>query len=138
MKEPELRLPKHLIEKAIKSGNECGWKKTDILDVVEAARQIPMAIIGGQVQYVWPDATCELYWLSYDSDERKDKEDWIAFCNRTALECSDKFKRLITTDIEKEAITFEYIKSKFDKGVQLEDHQVFILYFNDEETDLNN
>ncbi len=131
----KFKLPKNLLDKAIKSGNEYGWKKADVLEVIEAARQIPMANIGGQVQYIWPDATCELYWLDYDSEDKKEKEDWVTFCNRTAFECSEKFKNLTTTDIEKEAInSFEIIKHKFDEGFQLNDHQVFILYFNDQET----
>src|SRR5580693_7675601 len=101
MNQPELKLPEYLLEKAIKSGNEYGWKKADVLEVIETARQIRMGTIGGQVQYVWPDATCELYWLSYDSEDRKDKENWAEYCDRTAFECSEKFKKLIITDIEK-------------------------------------
>jgi hypothetical protein len=136
MNHAELLLPKRLLGKAIKSGNEFGWREGDVLEAIEAARQVPMAIIGGQVQYVWPDVTCELYWLSYDSEGRKKNEDWITFCNRTAGECVQKFSTLITTDIEKEAIgTFEVIKTKYENGGRLSDHQLFILYFDDTETD---
>jgi len=132
MNQAELRLPNEILTKAIKSGNEYGWKKEDVLCTIEAARQIPMATIGGQVQYVWPDGTCELYWLSYDSEKRKINENWISYCNRTALECSEKFKALITTDIEEEAInSFDTIKIKHESGIVLIDHQIFILYFND-------
>lgn len=131
----ELKLPQNLLTKAIKSGNEYGWKKADVLDVIEAARQMKLSTIGGQVQYIWPDATCELYWLSYDSEEKSIKEDWASFCNRTAFECSEKFKHLITTDIEKEAIkSFELIKNKYESGVILDDHQIFILYFDENST----
>ena len=137
MEQTELRLLINIIEKAAKSANEYGWAKEDILDVIEAARQIPMAIIGGQVQYIWQDATCELYWFSYDSENRKDNEDWITYCNRTASECSNKFKHLITTDIEKQAInSFEFIKVKYEEGVRLSNHQIFILYFDDKESNL--
>jgi len=132
MNQPELKLPAHFLEKAIKSGNEYGWKKGDVLDVIEAARQTHLAAIGGQVQYIWPDAICELYWLSYDSEDRKTKEEWVSYCNRTAFECSEKFKKLLPVDIEKDAIkSFDFIQDKFEKGVRLDDHQIFILYFND-------
>ena len=45
----EFKLPKNLLDKAIKSGNEYGWRKANVLEVIEAARQIPMATIGGEV-----------------------------------------------------------------------------------------
>jgi hypothetical protein len=110
----ENRLPKPILEKAIKSGNEFGWTQTDFLEVVEIARQNFMAIIGGQIQYVLPDGTCEPYWLSYDPDKRQLNEDWLTYCNRTAKECVDKFNKLIaSTDIEKEALTsFDFLATK--------------------------
>jgi len=135
MNRPELRFPQHLIEKATRSDNEFGWKEADVLNVIEAAKQMQMATIGGQVQYVFPDATCELYWLSYDSEDRKRNEDWVTFCSRTAIECSEKFKQLETIDIEKEAIkTFGILKIKQQSGVNLSQYRVFILYFIDKET----
>jgi len=133
----ELRLPQHLIDKAIRSNNEYGWKQDDVLDVIESARKIHLATIGGQVQYVLPNATCELYWLSYDSSERKDKEDWLTYCDRSAFECSGKFQQLIKRDIERDAITsFAKMLSHNGKPIDnLNDYQVFILYFDDKETD---
>ncbi|MDD2799653.1 MAG: hypothetical protein PHV20_13765 [Bacteroidales bacterium] len=132
----EHRLPKQIREKAIESGNELGWKQKDIKEVIEIARQVPMAIVGGQVQYLFQDGTCELYWLSIDPDERQLNEDWLTYCNRTARQSIEKFDRLISeTDFDKEVITFEFLKSKKDKGVDLEEHKVFILYFNDDETE---
>jgi hypothetical protein len=80
----ENRLPKLILDKAIKSTNEFGWTQNDFLEVVETARQNFMAIIGGQIQYVLTDGTCELYWLSYDPDKRQLNEDWLTYCNRTA------------------------------------------------------
>ncbi len=129
----ENRLPKYIIDKSIKSGNEYGWKQTDFLDVVEAARQIPMAVIGGQIQYVFPDGICELYWLNYDSKERQPNEDWLNFCSRTAKECTDKFNILVsTTDIEKEALrNFDFLQNKKNIGFNIEEYIVFILYFDD-------
>lgn len=133
----ERRLPQEILDKAIKSTNEFGWKQTDFLEVIEAARQLKMAIIGGQVQYPLPDGTCELYWLSYDTDKRKLNEDWLTYCDRTAKECIDKFNRLIlTTDIEKEALTFEFLATKKKSGVNINNYLTFILYFDDKETDL--
>jgi hypothetical protein len=133
----EHRLPKEIRDKAIESGNEYGWRQQDFKEVIEVARQIPMAITGGQVQYVFNDGTCELYWLSYDPDERKPNENWLTYCNRTASETISKFEMLINqTDFEKEALSFEFLKQKKDQGVDIDQYKIFIIYFNDSETDL--
>jgi hypothetical protein len=133
----EYRLPKQIREKAIESGNEFGWKLKDFKEVVEAARQVPMAVVGGQVQYVFNDGTCELYWLKYDTKERNPNELWFDYCNRTADECLEKFNNIISTkDIEKEALeSFKFIAEKKEKKVNLENHKIFILYFNDKGTE---
>ena len=134
----ENRLPKSILDKAIKSGNEFGWTQTSFLEVVEIARQSFIAIVGGQIQYVLSDGTCELYWLNYDPDKRKLNEGWLTYCNRTAKECVDKFNKLIsTTDIEKEATaSFGFLADKKRRGVNINDYLAFILYFDDKETDL--
>lgn len=133
----ERRLPETILNKAIKSGNEFGWRQSDFIETIETARKLKMGIVGGQVQYVFPDGTCELYWLSYDSDERQSGEDWIKYCNRTADESIKRFKELTTkTDFEKETSSFDFLQDKKSKGINIEDNKVFIIYFNDIETDL--
>ena len=114
----EKRLPATILKKAIKSGNEFGWRQTDFIETIETARKLKLGIIGGQVQYVLPDGTCELYWLGYDPDERQPGEDWIKYCNRTADETISKFNDLVTkTDFEKEATSFDFLKDKKEKGI---------------------
>jgi hypothetical protein len=133
----ERRLPETILKKAFRSGNEFGWRQTDFIETIETARGLKIAIVGGQVQYVFLDGTCELYWLSYDPTERQPGEDWIKFCNRTADETIKKFRDLTTkTDFEKEASSFDFLRDKKSKGVNIEDNKVFIIYFNDIETDL--
>lgn len=134
----EKRLPETILNKAVKSGNEFGWRQPDFVETIETARQLRLGIIGGQVQYVLPDGTCELYWLTYDPDERREGEKWVDYCNRTADETISKFKSLLTkTDLEKEALTsFDFLRDKKSKGTNIEDYRVFIIYFDDLETDL--
>jgi len=134
----EYRLPKEVRKKAIESGNEFGWRQQNFKEVIEVARQIPMAIIGGQVQYAFYDGTCELYWLSYDSKKRQADEDWLTYCNRTASEVIEQFDELINeADFDKEAVSlFEFLKQKKEQGVDIDKHKIFIIYFNDSETDL--
>jgi hypothetical protein len=133
----ESKLPISILNKAVKSGMEFGWKQSDFLEVIEIARQLKIAIMGGQVQYLLPEGTCELYWLAYDPTPRKQNETWTDYCDRTAHECKEKFNKLIMqTDIEKEAISsFDFLKNKKAKGVDISDYLTFILYFDDSETD---
>ncbi len=132
----EQRLPKSILDKAIKSTNEFGWAQEDFPEVIEAARKIKLAVIGGQVQYVLPDGICELYWLSYDPAERQINETWLTYCDRTANECLEKFNKLIaTTNIEEEAVTnFPFLADKKKSGIDIDKFLAFILYFDDKET----
>ena len=133
----ERRLPETILHKAIKSGNEFGWRQADFIETIETARKLKIGIVGGQIQYVFPDGTCELYWLSYDSNERQLGEDWIKYCNRTADETIKKFNDVLTkTDFDKETSSFDFLRDKKSKGINIEDNKVFIVYFNDIETDL--
>lgn len=135
----QYRLPEQVRKKSVECENEVGWHEKDFVEAVEAARQIKLATIGGQVQYHFPDGTCELYWLSYDSTERRVGENWVDYCNRSATECIDKFKTLIATkDIEKEALEWDFIRAKKNSGVNINDFKTFILYFSDDETNSQN
>jgi hypothetical protein len=133
----ESRLPKTFLDKAVKSGNEFGWRQSDFIEVVKTARQLKIAVVGGQVQYLLPDGTCELYWLAYDPTERLQNEIWTDYCDRTASECIDKFQKLVSqTDFEKEATdNFDFLKNKKASGTNISDFLTFIIYFDDSETD---
>jgi len=63
--------PKNILALATKSGKEFGWKKVDFENVVNIAVTAGLAIVGGQVQYIFEDGTCEAYWLDYDSTNVK-------------------------------------------------------------------
>ena len=96
----ESLLPKTILKKAVKSNNEFGWKQADFHEVLEAATLKQLAIIGGQVQYIFPDATCELYWLSYDSTARKKNEIWSDFVLRSKNEVLENFENVIMKEIK--------------------------------------
>lgn len=134
------RLPKRLLEKAIKSNREYGWKQNDFLDVVNTAKEIPMAIVGGQIQYVFPDGICELYWLNYEPKDRKKNEDWLHYCYRTASECIAQFEHVISTkDVEKNAVdNFHFLNDKIKQGIDIDKHKIFVVYFDDSETEFYN
>jgi hypothetical protein len=83
----EKYLPKEILEKAIVSGKEYGWNRTDFKEVIDKAVEVGLGIIGGQVQFKLQDGTCELYWHKYDTTDRKLNENWKDYCQRTKEEC---------------------------------------------------
>jgi len=129
----EEKLPKHILEKAIKSGNEYGWKEIDAIDVINAAVENGLAIIGGQIQFIFEDGTCELYWLSYDSSNRFKNENWLDYSKRTAKESIEKLTKIVSRNIESEALdNFDFLKDKKSKGIEIYENMICILYFEEE------
>ena len=131
------RFPENIKNKFIKKYNEYGCRQEDFIEILNFAKNIPMACIGGQLQYQFDDATCELYWISYDSEKRRYNENWLDYCNRTNNECIKKFNEIINTiNFNEEAKRgFEYLERKIKQGYDIEKNKVFILYFNDDEVD---
>lgn len=129
----EYRLPVELLEISIQNGSEYGWRKNDFLNVIEAARKLQIGIEGGLVQYVFEEGTCELHWLHYFTDRIKKGENWAGYCNRTAKEATDAFNKIIREkNIKKEAIdNFELAKIKSEEGIDIDNHQLFIISFED-------
>ena len=119
---------------------ENGWSPISIWsdffrEVLEKAVKVGLGIIGGQVQFKLPDGTCELYWHKYDTTERKSGENWKEYCQRTKEECLSRFEKLPTdNELIKEGIeSFDLLKEKSKN--KLSDFLIFILYFNDKETE---
>ena len=133
---PEKYLPDNILQKAIVSGNEYGWKRVDFKEVLDEAIKVGLGIIGGQVQFNLPDGTCELYWHKYDTSDRVSGESWEEHCLRAKSECLNQFEKIPTDrELIKEGIeNFEFLKAKSDQGLDLEKYLIFILYFNDSET----
>ena len=132
----EKYLPIEILQKAVLSGKEYGWKRIDFKETVNKAVEIGLCIIGGQVQFKFPEGTCELYWHKYDTTERKTSECWEEYCQRTKIECLNQFEKIPTEEeLIKEGIeSFDFLKSKSKLNIQLKDHLIYILYFNDSET----
>tara|TARA_B110000879_G_scaffold93194_1_gene127530 strand:- start:184 stop:597 length:414 start_codon:yes stop_codon:yes gene_type:complete len=132
MKEIEEKyLPKEILQNAIVSGNEYGWKRTDFKNVIKKAVENDLGIIGGQVQFKFPDGTCELYWHKYDSTEKQNGENWTEYCERTKKECLNQFDNLLSdSELVKDGIeNFEFLKEKKNLNLNLTEYLIFILYF---------
>jgi len=134
----EKYLPTEILQKAIVSGKEYGWKRIDFREVIDKAVEVGLGIIGRQVQFKLPDGTCELYWHKYDTAERKSGESWKDYCQRTRDECLSQFEKLPTnSELIKEGIeSFNFLKEKGKSNLILNDFLIFILYFNDLEKEL--
>jgi hypothetical protein len=129
----EERLPDDVRAKAVCSGREYGWRRKDIFEAIEGARRVGLASLGGQVQLVFPDGTCELYWLNYDPTDRRVDENWRDYAQRSCLETATALHRLLeTTDIVSEARkSFTLVRTKERTGTNLDDHVLFVCYFTD-------
>jgi hypothetical protein len=132
----EKYLPVEILQKAIISGKEYGWKRPNFKETVDKAVELGLGIIGGQVQFKFPDGICELYWHSYDTVDRKTGEKWRDYCHRTRNECLKQFEKLPSDkELIKEGIdNFDFIRVKNQDHIQLENYLIFILNFTELKT----
>lgn len=127
-------LPSDLLETAIYSGQEVGWKIELFPAVLKRAAAHGLACIGGQFQWVFPDGTCEAYWLNADAPTHLAGETWSAFVTRSEQQVSEGFSRLVSTvNFDTEAENWEFLKTKREQGIILSDHLLFVAYFNSQE-----
>ena len=129
-------LPAYLLARAIPSGNEFGWRSGDFLAVLRSAAAEGFACLGGQFQWVLPDATCEPYWLNADARPKQPGESWDAYVRRAETEVAEGFELLLrTTDFNAEAEKWEHLKDKKAQGVPVNDYLVFVAYFTEAAND---
>lgn len=116
-------LPSEIIKGAALRGYEYGWSISTFPDAVAMAEALGYACLGGQFQFRLDDATCEMYWLDADSDERILGETWAAYSRRSCSEVLHKFQHLISvTDFTKEA-------SDWPLPLDPTNNLVFVAYF---------
>jgi hypothetical protein len=125
-------LPPHIRAKAaVAAGGEYAWRKEDIEAVLLAACMVGLALIGGQVQFQFPDGTCEAYWLRYSSGPQGPDEPWPTYVERSAQEIREQINHLCaTTDFVREAMEWAFIRQKVQTdGVNPLGYLWFVLYF---------
>jgi hypothetical protein len=133
MTDTESILPTDVLSKAVLSGKEYGWHRQDIIDAIKAAGPVGLAVLGGQVQFVLPEGTCELYWISYDSTDRNPDEPWDSFVNRSSKETLLALDHIMSRDLVQEGVNnFGFLKEKQSQGANIEDSLLFIAYFQTE------
>jgi len=123
-----LLLPAEIAKEASLRGNEYGWPISAFPGALTTAKSAGFACIGGQFQFRLADSTCEMYWLSADSTDRRDGEPWSDFSNRSCAEVLEKFEHLISkTNFTEEA-------AKWRLGASAVGTLVFVAYFESEFT----
>src|SRR5688572_4529971 len=133
----EKYLPEKILQKASVRGKEYAWKKEDLIEAILSAKKNRLASIGGQVRFKLPDGCCELYWISFDSDDKIENESWDEYVVRSADEVILKFKKInVEFDLIDEGYkSFQFLKDKVtNDGIVLSDYLCFVAYFNDENT----
>jgi hypothetical protein len=98
-------LPTDITRGATLRGNEYGWNVASFPVALARAEAKGYACLGGQFQFRLDDGTtCEMYWLSADSNDRVPGEAWADYSHRSCAEVLNNFKNLAsTTDFGKEA-----------------------------------
>jgi hypothetical protein len=117
-------LPPDISQGAILRGNEYGWSVPSFPNALAKAEAQGYACLGGQFQFRLEEATCEMYWLEANSQERVRGESWPEYCHRSCSEVLSGFKRLVSaTDFKKEASS--WTSGQIDPTKSL----VFVAYF---------
>ncbi|OGC21053.1 hypothetical protein A3J90_00645 [candidate division WOR-1 bacterium RIFOXYC2_FULL_37_10] len=130
----EDKLPKELLEKTSKDGNELAWKLNDVEEVVVTAEKLGLANLGGQAQFIFPEGIYELYWIEIDTSGKNQDEDWLQYVNRSNHEFLRLFKeKVLKTDFLKEAKNWPALKAKIDQSINILDYLYFVIYFVDED-----
>jgi hypothetical protein len=125
-------LPAEIRAKAsVTPGGEHAWRFEDVPAVLEAARAVGLASLGGQPQFQFEGGTCEPYWINVGTDERGADEPWEAFVDRSTALVRQHVEERCTPDALREAAGgFRFIREKVDaEGVDPMDHVWLVLCF---------
>jgi hypothetical protein len=123
-------LPDIMMTSAISSGEEFGWPISDFETICTLALSNNLACLGGQFQWLFPDGTCEAYWLNADSAPKSKNEDWCEYVKRSNTEVLRNFQTLINSvDFDLEAKKFEFLNAKIAEGTPINNNLIFIAYF---------
>jgi hypothetical protein len=126
-------LPPKIAEGAQLKSNEYGWVTSLFPMALVNAQALGYACIEGQFQFRLDNGTCEMYWLSADSDPRHEAESWLKYCERSCSEVRAGFEKLTSeTDFRKQALEWPPVKEATTHGLDPLENLVFVAYFVDE------
>jgi len=128
-------LPVDMRQKAnVALGGEHAWRIGDFEAVVLTAKSVNLASLGGQVQFILPEGTCEMHWINYDSEGQKANESWNVYVERSASEVLTKFRSVCgSVDFMKEANDWRVIREKIEnESIDPLEYLWFVGYFKTE------
>ncbi len=110
------------------------WKAAELPAVFQKAKELRIAAIGGDPQFVLPDGIHDMYWLSIEPAERADNETWEEYVIRSNDHCLALLThQLRTVDFRKEARhETGSAKGTPEKGIDPLDHLYYEMHFNSE------
>jgi hypothetical protein len=121
-------LPPDVLNRAVLSGNEYGWRVSDFPAALAAAESHGFACLGGQFEFRLSESIYEMYWLNADSTDRRSGETWADYSQRSCSEVLNKFNDLVSkTDFVREALNWGLLPSATE-GL------VFVAYFENEQS----
>jgi hypothetical protein len=129
----ERELPSKIAEGTCLEANEYGWEPSLFPTALANAQALGYACIGGQFQFRLDIGTCEMYWLSADSDPRHEAESWQEYCERSCSEVKTVFQKLMSeTDFREQALDWHPGREAMTHGLEPLEKLAFIAYFVDE------
>ncbi|MGO6814677.1 hypothetical protein [Rhizobium leguminosarum] len=94
MKEdPEMLLPDTLRSAACRSGSEWGWQPETIPLVIDEAEKLGLLNVGGQLQFLMPEGTCECYWVEVNA--LMGEADSLTWAERVALSATAARQQMV-------------------------------------------
>ena len=134
-----MELPNELTEGAELRGREYSWRPKEFPTVIRRAQELGYGCLGGQFQFRAPGATCEMYWLNADPDQRAPDEKWATYAARPCSQTLDRFERVLaSTDFFAEARRWEGVPELTGPTASPLDYLCFVAYFIDERPVSNN
>ena len=127
----ESRLPAEILKRATLRGNEYAWRRADLPMLFVAAESAEIANLGGQVQFRVPDGTCELYWHSFNSSDRRPGESTESWVSRSRQEAEASLLRVPSdAELVTEGLAqFEFLREKAAEGLDVKETLCFVCYF---------
>lgn len=83
---PEMLLSAVLRSAACRSGTEWGWRPDMMALVIDEAETASLLNIGGQLQFLLPEGTCECHWIEVDA--LADEPEGLTWAERVARAAS--------------------------------------------------
>jgi hypothetical protein len=129
----ERDLPPEISRDAHLAGNEYGWVVSSFPSALTNAEAIGYACLGGQFQFRLDEGTCEMYWLSADSNSRREGETWKEYSKRSCCEVKHGFEKLLfETDFLKQGLEWFSVRGAMTKALDPMEKLFFVAYFVDE------